>query len=68
LSVEADGVGADLALPRAGLGLIGLAARGRALGGRREIASRPGQGTALRVIVPVPERAREEAVLEGLAG
>lgn len=68
LSVEDDGVGADLALPRAGLGLIGLDERVRDLGGRLEIDSRPGQGTALRVIVPVPARAREEAVLEGLAG
>ena len=68
LSVEDDGVGADVTTPRAGLGLIGLDERVRDLGGRLEIDSRPGQGTALRVVVPVPALVREEAVLEGLAG
>jgi signal transduction histidine kinase len=68
LSVEDDGAGADFAVPRAGLGLIGLDERVRELGGRLQIDSRPGQGTALRVAMPVPARVREEAVLEGLAG
>jgi signal transduction histidine kinase len=68
LRVEDDGVGADLTAPRAGLGLIGLDERVRELGGRLEIESRPGEGTALRVTMPVPALVREEAVLEGLAG
>ena len=68
LSVEDDGVGADFAAPRSGLGLIGLDERVRELGGRLEIDSRPGHGTALRVTMPVPALVREEAVLEGLAG
>jgi signal transduction histidine kinase len=68
LSVEDDGIGADLAAPRAGLGLIGLDERVRELGGRLLIDSRPGGGTALRVAMPVPAMAREEAVLENLAG
>lgn len=68
LSVEDDGVGANFAAPRAGLGLIGLDERVRELGGRLEIDSRPGHGTTLRVQMPVPALVREEAVLEGLAG
>jgi signal transduction histidine kinase len=68
LRVDDDGVGADFSAPRAGLGLIGLDERIRELGGRLEIESRAGQGTSLRVTMPVPALLREEAVLEGLAG
>lgn len=68
LSVEDDGVGADLAAPRTGLGLIGLDERVRELGGRLVLESRPGHGTALRVTMPLPVGVREEAVLENLAG
>jgi signal transduction histidine kinase len=68
LTVEDDGVGFDPAAPRDGLGLLGLDERVRELAGRLIIESRPGQGTTLRVSVPVPERVREEAVLENLAG
>jgi signal transduction histidine kinase len=68
LSVEDDGVGADLAAPRSGLGLLGLDERVRELRGRLVIVSRTGQGTTLQVTMPLPARVREEAVLENLAG
>ncbi|HSB81458.1 MAG TPA: CHASE domain-containing protein [Candidatus Methylomirabilis sp.] len=61
LSVEDDGVGFDtwpLVSPRdpsRGIGLPGMQERLELLGGRLEIASRPGQGTRLVAQVPVME-------------
>src|SRR5581483_12455688 len=55
LSVRDDGDGFD---PAAGVrsggdGLRNMKARARALGGRVEIASRPGRGTRVRLEVPL---------------
>jgi signal transduction histidine kinase len=63
LSVEDDGIGCDTAAPHSGLD-----ERVRELGGRLVLDGRPGHGMALRVTMPLPERVREEAVLENLAG
>jgi signal transduction histidine kinase len=52
LSIEDDGVGG--ADPALGSGLVGLQDRVEALGGELEIASAPGDGTALRVAIPIP--------------
>jgi signal transduction histidine kinase len=51
LSVRDDGSGG--ADPERGSGLIGLTDRVDALGGTIEVASPPGQGTTLRVTLPV---------------
>jgi signal transduction histidine kinase len=51
LSVDDDGVGgADLAR---GSGLIGLEDRVEAVGGRIRIASPPGHGTSIQVVIPI---------------
>ncbi|HYE96856.1 MAG TPA: sensor histidine kinase, partial [Rubricoccaceae bacterium] len=48
---------------RAGrFGLLGMAERAEALGGRLSITSAPGAGTALRVAVPLPQPAAEPAL------
>lgn len=52
--VADDGPGFDPALPRSGFGLFGLEERVRAGGGRLEIMAAPGQGTRLRVWLPLP--------------
>ncbi|MDX6598952.1 MAG: hypothetical protein QOE87_2839 [Gaiellales bacterium] len=51
LSIRDDGLGG--ADSRKGSGLIGLADRVEALGGRIEIASPPGGGTSLRIAIPI---------------
>jgi signal transduction histidine kinase len=51
LSIRDDGVGG--ADPRQGSGLIGLGDRVEALGGKIEITSPPGSGTALLVTLPI---------------
>jgi signal transduction histidine kinase len=51
LSIADDGVGG--ADPAVGSGLVGLKDRVQALGGELEIASAPGEGTALRVTIPI---------------
>ncbi len=53
LSVRDDGVGG--ARRRGGLGLIGLADRVEALGGRLEVTSAPGQGTTVCASLPLSE-------------
>ena len=52
LAIEDDGKGFD---PRRtkGVGLLGMEERVRQLGGRLEVQSEPGKGTALRVSLPV---------------
>jgi signal transduction histidine kinase len=50
LSIVDDGVGG--ADPRGGSGLIGLADRVDAIGGRIEVTSPPGRGTTLRATLP----------------
>lgn len=54
LTVRDDGIGFDPALPRdrAGLGLASMRERVRLLGGRLEIASTPGKGTAITAWLP----------------
>ncbi len=44
-----------------GFGLLGMAERAEALGGRLVVASAPGRGTAVRVAVPLPEVQPERA-------
>lgn len=68
LVVADDGIGWNTAAPPTGLGLLGLGERVRELGGRLAVESRPGSGTTLRVTMPVPTAAREEAVLESVVG
>ncbi len=53
LSVEDDGSGFDPERTR-GLGTLGMEERVRQLGGRLEVRSTPGNGTALRVTLPIP--------------
>lgn len=62
LTVEDDGEGFEPEAVRRrhpeeqgrGLGLLGMEERAKLLGGRVEISSRPGDGTLVHVIVPVP--------------
>ena len=58
LSVTDDGRGCDgiASHPLRGIGLVGMRERLENLGGRLEIASRPGRGTCLVASVPHPER------------
>jgi two-component system, NarL family, sensor histidine kinase UhpB len=60
VTVADDGVGFQPAGRVAGFGLMGIRERVSALGGTYDIASRPGQGTSISVVVPVP-LALEEA-------
>lgn len=62
LAVCDDGVGFDLAARRAAavdghLGLVGMEERAALLGGELSITSRPGEGTTVRVLVPLPDAA-----------
>jgi signal transduction histidine kinase len=54
LSIRDDGVGG--ADPAGGSGLIGLRDRVQALGGSIEVTSRPGDGTAILVELPLQPR------------
>jgi signal transduction histidine kinase len=53
LEIRDDGVGG--ADPDRGSGLIGLADRVEAIGGRIQITSQPGSGTTLRVTLPIAD-------------
>ena len=53
LAVVDDGLGAELALPTRGLGLIGMRERVAALEGELALASSPGKGFELRARIPV---------------
>jgi signal transduction histidine kinase len=53
LEVEDDGAGFDPAVASSGRGLGNLRARAEALGGKLEISSETGRGTAVRISVPV---------------
>ncbi|HEY7064853.1 MAG TPA: GAF domain-containing sensor histidine kinase [Chloroflexota bacterium] len=56
LQVRDDGTGFDPAAGPAGRhGLLGMRERARLLGGRLRLDTQPGQGTTLRVTVPLPE-------------
>lgn len=58
ISVADDGTGFDLAAvdPRVSRGLVGMRERVELLGGRLEVASRPGGGTRVGVSLPVRRR------------
>jgi len=63
LAITDNGVGFDTARVRGGLGLLGMCERCQALGGEIELHSRPGEGVALHVRVPlVAERPAEETM------
>ena len=54
LSVEDDGQGFDTeALAKGRFGLVGLNERARLLGGTLEVCSVPGEGTELKITVPL---------------
>lgn len=53
LFVDDNGRGVDPAVPRSGLGLIGLRERVDALGGRFEITGTPGSGTRISASIPL---------------
>jgi signal transduction histidine kinase len=55
--VRDDGVGFDPRLPSSGFGLIGMRERTALLGGSLRIDSSPGEGTTVRVELPVTHRA-----------
>lgn len=52
--VSDDGVGFDPGAVRHGFGLVNLADRVEALGGRIEVVSEPGSGTTIRGEIPLP--------------
>jgi two-component system, NarL family, sensor histidine kinase DevS len=53
IEVSDDGVGFDSALKPAGFGLVGIRERVELIGGRVDISSAPGRGTALRARLPL---------------
>lgn len=53
LAIVDDGVGFNAAAPAAAHGLAGIAHRVRSIGGRFEVRSAPGKGTALEAYVPL---------------
>lgn len=53
LVIQDDGVGFDVARSQGGLGLVGIRERVEAIDGRLRIASRPGEGTTIRVEIPL---------------
>lgn len=69
LAVADDGVGFDPAeaFARGGLGLLGMKERAHLLGGRLRLASEPGSGAEIEVIVPFEEEVAENALDEGVS-
>jgi len=57
LSVQDDGKGFQVARQR-GMGLLGMEERVSYLGGRLQVESAPGQGTELRVVLPLAAAAK----------
>jgi signal transduction histidine kinase len=53
--VEDDGVGFDTVVARSGTGLQGMADRLDAIGGRLDVRSEPGNGTAVAGAIPINE-------------
>lgn len=53
LAIDDDGVGTDLKIRGAGLGLVGMRERAELLGGEFHIASEPGRGFSLSATLPV---------------
>lgn len=56
LAVRDTGCGFDPGLPHPGYGLRGLRARAAEVSGTAEVASGPGEGTTVTVLLPIPER------------
>jgi two-component system, NarL family, sensor histidine kinase UhpB len=56
VSIIDNGVGADLSLPRNGLGLVGMRERVAALGGTTDLASARGEGFKIMAFLPVAQR------------
>jgi signal transduction histidine kinase len=55
LSITDNGIGFDVDDIRTkGLGLLSISERLQTVGGRLDICSRPGSGTQLEIVVPVP--------------
>ena len=63
LEVVDDGCGFRLDTQRGGesLGLVGMEERALALGGRIQLRSAPGEGTAVRLVCPIVVRAKASA-------
>jgi signal transduction histidine kinase len=55
LNVSDDGQGFDPATIRGGYGLLGIRSRANALGGTCTVRSTPGQGSTVRVELPMPQ-------------
>ena len=53
VTIADNGRGMDLAVPRAGLGLVGMRERIAALGGRLKLTSRPGAGLEIAASIPL---------------
>ena len=53
LVIQDDGVGFEVARSQGGLGLVGIRERVEAIDGRLRIASHPGEGTTIRVEIPL---------------
>jgi two-component system sensor histidine kinase UhpB len=60
LTVADDGCGFDPTQPHTGLGLRGMRERTRLLNGTITFESSPGQGTTVRVTLPLPAQSREK--------
>jgi signal transduction histidine kinase len=60
LSIQDDGKGFNAREER-GMGLIGMQERVSRLGGEFSVTSEPDQGTVVRVVLPIPAHARQEA-------
>jgi signal transduction histidine kinase len=57
LSIQDDGCGMDMSVPRRGLGLLGSVERAAAVGGELQLQSEPGTGVRLSLRLPVPRLA-----------
>lgn len=60
LQVRDDGCGFDPALQRQGLGIFGMHERAALLDGTLIMQSRPGEGTLVQAVLPLPARGVEE--------
>lgn len=64
LTIADDGAGFDIEkVLGSGLGLLSMRERIEAIGGTFEIRSRPGDGTSLQVVVPLPVEGRAAAAV-----
>jgi signal transduction histidine kinase len=59
VTVRDDGIGFDPAGAAEGFGIVGMTERVALAGGRLEIESRPGEGSSLTALVPLPPPAAE---------